>query len=78
MPTHTAVDPDWIADVLVDLPKVLTSKEAQKALRTSQRNLYRLVKAGRIHAVRGSESGSSRLLIPRASVEAYLRGLEVQ
>lgn len=70
-------DPDWITDVIAKLPTLLTVAEVTGVLRTSRRNLYRLTAAGRIHTLRASESGSSRLLIPRASLESYLRGIEV-
>jgi excisionase family DNA binding protein len=38
----------------------------------------RLVREGRLHAVRRAKAGSSKILIPRASVEKYLRSLEVE
>jgi excisionase family DNA binding protein len=78
MTTHSPAARDWIEEALCDLPKVLTVKEALGVLRMSSRNLYRLVQLGRIHAVRPSEVGSSRLLIPRTSLESYLRALEVK
>jgi excisionase family DNA binding protein len=68
--------PDWITEALSDLPKILTAEEAVGALRTTRRNLSRLVASGRIHAVRPAEAGRSRLLIPRSSVEHFLRSLE--
>jgi len=67
---------DWVACALDGLPKILTSPEVQGVLRTSRRNLYRLVASGRIHAVRAAEGGSSRLLIPKTSLEKYLRALD--
>lgn len=70
------MDPDWISDVVAKLPPILTAAEACNVLRTSRRNLSRLVASGRIHALRPSEGGSSKLLVPRASVESYLRALE--
>ncbi len=67
---------DWIDEAIADLPPILTVKEACSVLRTCNRNLRRMISAGRLHAVRPVESGSSRLLIPRASVERYLRSLD--
>lgn len=73
MTTHAA---DWIDDAIAALPVILTAAEAMTLLRTSKRNLYRLVASGKLRAVRPTEAGSSRLLIPRASVESYLRRLD--
>ena len=70
--------PDWVAEAVASLPPLVTTGEAIATLRTSKRNLYRLVAAGRLHAVRQAERGSSRLLIPRASIEKYLRSLDVR
>ncbi len=68
--------PTWIDEALAGLPPLLTAAEATTVLRTSRRNLHRLVMAGRIQALRATESGSSRVLIPRAALEKYLRSLE--
>ena len=66
---------DWIAEAVKDLPAITTAAEAAAVLRTSPRNLRRMVALGRITGVHGAEGGSSRLLVPRASLESYLRGL---
>lgn len=66
---------DWVTEALGDTAAILTAPETCKILRCGRRNLYRLIAAGRIQGLRAHDSGSSRLLIPRASVEAYLRGL---
>lgn len=66
---------DWISEATKDLPAITTAAEAAKVLRTSPRNLRRMVVDGRIQAIRERESGSSRVLVPRASIESYLRGL---
>jgi len=68
---------DWIADTVAGLAPLTTASEAAAALRTSPRNLRRMIVDGRIHAVRAKDAGSSRVLIPRASIESYLRGLLV-
>jgi excisionase family DNA binding protein len=68
--------PDWIADIVGQLSPLVTAGEAAAVLRTSLRNLRRLIVAGQIHSVRPVERGSSRVLIPRASIERYLRALD--
>jgi excisionase family DNA binding protein len=70
--------PDWVTEALAEFPPLGTTEHVTTLLQTSQRNLYRLVSAGRIHAVRAKDSGSSRLLFPKSSVEKYLRSLEVE
>lgn len=69
---------DWIADVVAQLNPLTSAAEASNALRTSPRNLRRLIAAGRLRAVRAHESGSSRVLVPRLEIERYLRSLEVE
>lgn len=64
--------PDWIAEVVGALPLLATANEAARALRTTPRNLRRMIAAGRITAVRSRESGSSRVLVPRAAIASYL------
>lgn len=66
---------DWIADVVATLPTLCTADEAAKVLRTSGRNLRRLIVAGRIQGIRACETGSSRVLVPRVAIENYLRSL---
>jgi len=67
---------DWIADAVAGLPPLSTARETAAVLRTSLRNLRRMIVDGRLHAVRARETGSSRVLIPRAAIERYLRDLE--
>lgn len=69
----TAVD--WIDEALAGLPPILTVSEAMRVLRSSSRNLRRMVGDGRIQGLRSVDAGSSRVLIPRVSVERYLRAL---
>ena len=73
MPTP---QPTWITETIEPLPMLLTTAEAARALRMSTRNLRRLYNAGRIKTVRSCETGSSRVLVPRAAIAAYLRTLE--
>ena len=68
---------DWISEVVSQLRPMATAVEAANALRTSPRNLRRMIADGRLSAVRQRESGSSRVLVPRKSIEQYLRNLEV-
>jgi excisionase family DNA binding protein len=69
---------DWIADAVGALKPLATVNEACDVLRTSSRNLRRMIATGRLKALRARESGSSRVLIPRVEIESYLRSLEVQ
>lgn len=66
---------NWIADVLATLPALATAKEASAALRTTPRNLRRLIVSGRLTAVHATSRATSRVLVPRAAIESYLRGL---
>lgn len=68
---------DWIADVVAQLSPLTSAAEASNALRTSPRNLRRMIADGRLRAVRSYESGSSRVLVPRLEIERYLRSLGV-
>ncbi len=68
---------DWITEAVSSLPVLSTAKETADTLRMSQRQLRRLIVAERIPAIRGREGGSSRVLVPRASIEKYLRSLSV-
>jgi len=65
--------PDWIAETISGLPALTTAAEASAVLRTTPRNLRRHIAAGRIRAIRAEESGSSRVLVPRAELERFLR-----
>jgi hypothetical protein len=67
-----------INEIEASLPALATAGEAAHALRMSPRNLRRLIVAGRIGAMRERESGSSRVLVPRAEIGRYLRSLAVQ
>lgn len=64
---------DWIQETVAHLPPLATASEAAEALRTSPRNLRRHIAAGRLAAIRAEETGSSRVLIPRAEIERFLR-----
>jgi excisionase family DNA binding protein len=66
---------DWISETVSTLAPLCTASEAAALLRTSPRNLRRWVADGRITGVHHIEGGSSRVLVPRASIESYLRGL---
>ncbi len=66
---------DSISEIENSLPALATANEAAKVLRTSGRNLRRMIVAGRITALRAKDSGSSRVLIPRAEIGRYLRSL---
>lgn len=68
--------PAWAGDALAGLPAMLTTDEAVGVLRTSRRNLYRWISAGKLRAVRSGAGGSSRVLIPRTSIAEYLSRLD--
>lgn len=68
---------DWVSDIVAALPALSTANEAARVLRMSPRNLRRLYTDGRLSVVRARESGSSRVLVPRLSIERYLRSLAV-
>ena len=69
---------DWVDEALVGLPPIVTVKEAIGVLRTSRRNFYRLLAAGKIEARRPADAGSSPHLIARSELARYLRGLVVE
>lgn len=66
---------DWVDEAVAELPPLSTVEEARALLRTSRRHFYRLVKSGKIEAVKAVEAGRSPLLIPRAEVARYLRSI---
>lgn len=68
---------NWVTETLAGTPAIMTVEELVSLLRVSRRQVYRLLSNGRIHAVKQAEGGSSRHLVPRSSVEKYLRSLEV-
>jgi hypothetical protein len=63
MPVHA--ERDWIAETVAGLEPLATAKETAAVLRTSTRNLRRMIGDGRIRAFRPQESGSSPVLVPR-------------
>lgn len=69
----STLDIDWIADTVRELKPLTTASEAAEALRMSARHLRRHIAAGRITAVRATEIGSSRVLVPRTEIERFLR-----
>lgn len=77
-PDDGVAAPDWVCDVVASLQPLVTVAEAARALRMSERNLRRLIVAGRIVRLRARESGSSRVLIPRREIERYLRSLRAE
>jgi len=66
---------EWISEATSTLAPLANVKEVAAVLRTTPRNVKTMLSRGRLTAIRPTESGSSRLLIPRKSVEAYLHGL---
>ncbi len=72
---ETVKTPNWIVEALAGLPPILTTDEVCRVLRCTRRHLYRMQASGLIPGVRAKESGSSRVLVPRSSLEGYLRSL---
>jgi excisionase family DNA binding protein len=70
-----ALASDWVEDAIGQLKPLATLKEVAGVLRTSERNVHRMVADGRLHAVRSRAGGSSRVLIARTEVARYLRSL---
>jgi excisionase family DNA binding protein len=58
------------------LKPLATVAETCGVLRTSSRNLRRMIATGRLKAIRARERGSSRVLVPRVEIENYLRTLD--
>ncbi len=69
---------DAIRDQLVvqqpapSLPRMLSLKEAAEVLRTSERNVRRLISTGRLRATKLGTGGSSRVLIARVELDRLL------
>ena len=55
-----------------ELPALVTIAEARTLLRCSDRHVRRLVATGALRSMRNVKAGSSRVLIPRESVQAFL------
>ncbi len=67
---------DWISDAVSGLEPLATVAEVAAVLRQSRKNVYRVIASGDLHALRPhGGKGGSRYLIPRASLEAYLRAM---
>ena len=64
-----------IADAIAALPPVALLPEVARVTRFSQRHLRRFIAQGRLRTLRATESGSSRILIPRQAVGDLLREL---
>lgn len=67
--------PAWVVDATRDLPPLLRLKEVCAALRVHDRTVRRLIKSGRLHALKYGEAGSSRIIVPRAEIARYLLSL---
>jgi excisionase family DNA binding protein len=70
-----AVERDWVSETVATLAPLATAKEAAAFLRCNTRTLRRMIADGRIKSIRGRETGSSPVLVPRGEIERYLRGL---
>lgn len=61
------------ADMVSGLPPVVSSDQVCERMLVKRRELYRRVSLGEIPALRSTDSGSARLLFPRAGLEDYFR-----
>ena len=66
----------WVDDVVAELPSLVPADEAMRVLHVSRRTLGRLLATGRLRGHRPCESGSSRVLIPRAELKRYLQSMQ--
>src|SRR5260221_5305576 len=66
---------DWISETIAGQPPIMTLAEASILLRMHERSIRRLVSLGRMTAIKNADRGSSRVRIPRAEVERYLRAV---
>lgn len=64
--------PPTAAELVAHLPTLCTVDEAAAVARTSTRNVRRWIRSGRLTAVRLVPGGSSRVLVPRSSIESLL------
>ena len=76
MSVATKIEKDWVEETIEHLPMLLTIAETARVLRMSERQVWRLASAGRLMMVNKGGKGSSRV-VPRGSLERYLRSLEV-
>lgn len=76
-PAASATLPDWVVDVLRDVPPILRIGEVVALVRMSDRQLRRYVAEGRLHAMRSTDCGGARLLFARAEVGRFLESMQV-
>ncbi|HEX3852193.1 MAG TPA: helix-turn-helix domain-containing protein [Polyangiaceae bacterium] len=72
------MSPKFADDAVAGLAVFVTVEELVVLLRTSRRQIYRLISTGRLPAVKQSDGGSSRNLVPRVEVHKYLCSLVVE
>lgn len=66
---------NWIDEAVDNLPALLHVSEVERLLRIKRRKTNQLVADGSLKGVRHRSTGSSPLLITRASVADYLRSI---
>ena len=72
---HPGKTADWATDTAAGLPPLATVDEVSAVLRMHPRTCKRRIAAGRLKAIRSRIAGSSRVLVARAAVAAYLASL---
>lgn len=70
-----ATNADWVDEALAGQPALMDADQTCGALMMSRATLNRRMALGLIRAVRHRDSGSARLIFPRAEVARYLRSL---
>jgi len=65
---------DDVSAALADAPALLTTQEVAKLLRVDVRTVSRWRASGRLGSVKTHAGKPGRVLVPRASVLAMLRG----
>lgn len=64
--------PAWALDAIDSLPGLVSKEEAAKFLGVSRRTISTLCNSGQIGHVKKSSVGSSKIMIPRYMIAAYL------
>ena len=64
---------DLVADLIADLPPILTAAEAGEFLQLHEKTVRNYVAVGRIRGFRTNPGKTGRIRIPRAAIADYLR-----
>lgn len=64
--------PQWVIDAIADLPPLVPAGQVAEFFHVTKRTLRRWIRVQRINAIRTSNSGSGRVLIPRHEMARLL------